>query len=91
MFAHVTIPRQVGQADTKLAIVSCPPCTYLADGHCVVCMDGEAHPGCEGCVDGAPAWYRRPFFVSLVTSLVVSSVATVVVYKMERRLKNFFN
>jgi hypothetical protein len=90
MFGYISIPRQVGQTEAKLAIVTCPPCSYLRDGECVVCMDGEPHPGCSGCVGGTVPWYRSPFAVSLMTSLVVSSIATVVIYKLERRLKNFF-
>ncbi len=71
--------------EAKLAIVSCPPCSYLRDGECVVCMDGEPHPACNGCEDGDLVWYRRPLVASIATAVVVSLIATIIVSKVTRR------
>jgi hypothetical protein len=86
VYGYLSVPTQVGQSDTKLAIVSCPPCSYMRDGECVVCMDGEPHPACNGCSGGAVVWYRTPFFVSLVTSLVASGIVMAIVYGANKRL-----
>lgn len=89
MYGYLSLPgaRSMGEVmEAKLAIVSCPECSYLRDGECVVCVDGEAHPACDGCHSGELVWYRRPIFVSVVTSVAVSLIATLIATKIARRL-----
>ncbi len=68
-----------------MAIVTCPECSFLKNGDCVVCIDGGDHPACSGCSDGQVIWYRRPMFVSIATAVVVSILAGIVVHQVEKR------
>lgn len=59
------------------AQATCPQCSYLWEGSCKVCVDGDPHPGCEGCVGGRlpmPPWYKS-HLVLQIGSLVVASLA----------------
>ena len=83
MFGTVTYPTATGEV-ARMAVVTCPECSFLKDGDCVVCLNGDDHPACTGCSDGQVIWYRRPLFVSVVTAIVVSIVAGVAVHQIEK-------
>ena len=85
MYGYVSYPTATGAVESRVAIVTCPECSYLKNGDCVVCVSGEDHPACDGCSDGRVVWYRRPLFVSVATAVVVSLVAGVVVHQVEKR------
>jgi len=85
--AYVAYPRSTGEVSSRVAIVTCPECSFLQDGDCVVCVSGEDHPACSGCSDGKIIWYRRPMFVSIMTAIVVSAVAGVAVHQLEKHSK----
>jgi hypothetical protein len=89
MYGYVGFQRATGQVDTRMAVVTCPECTYLKDGNCVVCSGPDDHPSCDGCRDGRVVWYRRPLFVSVTTAVVVSLAAGVVVSQIKKRTKLF--
>jgi hypothetical protein len=89
MIGYVGYPTATGQVETRQAIVSCPECTYLQDGNCVVCAGPDDHPACDGCRDGRVVWYRRPLFVSVVTAVAVSLAAGVIVKQVKKRTKLF--
>ena len=91
MIGYVGYPQATGQVETRMAVVTCPSCTYLQDGNCVVCQNGEDHPSCDGCRDGEVIWYRRPLFVSVVTAVVVSLAAGVIVKKIKTHSRFFAN
>jgi hypothetical protein len=74
-----------GQVESRVAVVTCPECSFLKNGDCVVCVSGEDHPACDGCSDGRVVWYRRPLFVSVATAVVVSIIAGVAVHQIEKR------
>lgn len=84
MYGYVSYPMATGATESRVALVTCPQCSYLKNGDCVVCVTGEDHPGCSGCSDGEIVWYRRPLFVSVATAIVVSLVAGVVVHQVEK-------
>jgi hypothetical protein len=85
MVGYVAYPTATGAVESRMAIVTCPECSYLKNGDCVVCIDGEEHPACGGCSDGKIVWYRRPLFVSVVTAVTVSLIAGIVVHQVEKR------
>jgi len=89
MFGLVGYPTSIGQVETRVAIVSCPDCTYLQDGSCVVCQDPDAHPSCDGCRDGKVVWYRRPLVLSIGTAVVVSVLAGIVVKQIQKKTQLF--
>ena len=89
MHALVGYTTGTGQVETRVATVSCPDCTYLRDGSCVVCQDPEEHPSCDGCRNGQVVWYRRPLVISVATAVVVSIVAGIVVKKIQHQTKWF--
>jgi len=85
VFAHVAYPLATGQVESRVAVVTCPECSYLKSGDCVVCEGDENHPACDGCANGRIVWYRRPLFVSVATAVVVSIVAGIAVHQIEKR------
>jgi len=89
MIGYVGYITPTGQVETRQAIVSCPECTYLSGGDCVVCAGPDDHPSCDGCRDGKVVWYRRPLFVSVATAVVVSLAAGVIVKKIQKHTKFF--
>lgn len=90
MNGYVGYPTATGAVETRAAIVSCPTCTYLTGGDCVVCEAPSDHPACDGCRDGAVVWYRKPVVVNIAAAVVVSIIAGVVVARMKRHV-DWFN
>jgi hypothetical protein len=84
MLGYVGYPTAFGQAETRQAIISCPECTYLSGGDCVVCAGPDDHPACDGCRDGRVVWYRRPMVVSVVLAVTVSLIAGVIVTQVKK-------
>ena len=78
-----------GDVQTAAAIVTCPACSFLSNGSCVVCQTSDEHPGCDGCRDGVVIWYRRPLFVSVVTAVSVSLLVGVIVKQVKTHTKLF--
>lgn len=73
--------------DTFPVVTTCPHCSYLWDGKCIVCPDGDPHPACEGCVGGRlprPPWYRSELFIALATTVAVSVATAIIVPRVER-------
>lgn len=89
MYGLVGYQTATGQVETRMAIVTCPECTYLRDGNCVVCQSPDDHPSCDGCRNGAVVWYRRPLFVSVVTAVSVSLLAGVIVNRVRKHTRLF--
>ncbi len=89
MSGYVGYLRATGDVDTRAAIVTCPTCTYLKDGSCVVCQTSYDHPSCSGCENGEVVWYRKPFFVSVASAVVISLVAGVAVAHIRKHVRFF--
>ena len=78
---------------TQPAITSCPPCSYLVSGSCLVCANGDQHPGCQDCVNGRYAppptpWYKTPFFFSVMVIVTASMLSTIVAARINKVLGN---
>ena len=71
--------------ETVPAISTCPVCSYFQAGDCLVCEDGDTHPGCDGCKGGRLRWYRSPLVVAVVTGVAVSIVAAFTLTKLRER------
>jgi hypothetical protein len=70
---------------------TCPHCSYLQDGTCVVCADSDAHPGCTDCVGGQylppkPPWWKSQFVSSLAISVTATVISMVLVVKIQQYL-----
>jgi len=89
MSGYVGYLRATGEVETRPAVVTCPTCTYLRDGSCVVCATSYDHPSCSGCRDGEVVWYRRPFFVSVASAVVISLIAGVAVSHIRKHVRLF--
>jgi hypothetical protein len=89
MLGYVGYLRATGAVETRQAVVSCPTCTYLEDGTCVVCVSPDDHPACDGCRNGQVIWYRRPLFVSVVMAVTVSLIAGLAVSQIKKRTDFF--
>jgi hypothetical protein len=81
---------QFGQA-TRQVFMSCPPCSYLVEGTCVVCDPADEHPACQHCVAGQyqppkPSWYESELLLAVMTATVVSVASAIVVSRVNRLL-----
>jgi hypothetical protein len=75
----------IGQ--TRVAVLSCPHCSYLVEGTCVICENDDPHPACESCVDGRlppVPWYQRDLFLAIATSTVVAISSAIIVTKIRK-------
>lgn len=84
--------RSFGSLELRPVVTTCPHCSYLVEGSCVVCADGDPHPGCEGCIDGhyvSPriAWYRSDLVITIASSMVVAVVSTIVAVRLQHMLE----
>jgi len=90
LYAGLGIVMRQPLGQTRAAVFVCPHCSYLSNGGCTVCEDGDTHPGCEGCQEGRLPplpWYRGELFLTIATSLVVSIASGIVVQRiMHQRL-----
>lgn len=84
----VPIPaRSLG--DAVPAQATCPPCSYLWEGSCKICADGDPHPGCEVCMGGKlrpPPWYKSELMLAVSSALIVSLAVALLVPRIERAL-----
>lgn len=86
-YPRIPLPRALGQ--TRAVITTCPHCSYLVGGTCVICEDGDPHPGCEGCVNGRlrpPPWWENELFVAISTAVVVSVATAIIVPRLEKQI-----
>jgi len=71
-------------------ITTCPHCSRLVDGSCLVCETGDEHPSCRHCEGGrykppkAP-FYKNEIFISVATAVTVGVLTTMAL----RQLKHF--
>jgi hypothetical protein len=73
---------------------TCPQCSYLRDGSCVVCEPGNPHPGCSRCEGGKPKadpWYRHPLFIGIVTATAVGVISSIVARRVERAIEKQYS
>lgn len=71
------------------AQATCPPCSYLWEGHCQICEAGDPHPGCDKCVDGkpeAPSWWKSDLVPAVVAGVVVSLAVALIVPRVEKAI-----
>ncbi len=83
-------PTQLGRialGQSQPAVMTCPHCSYLWEGSCRICEDGDPHPGCVDCVGGqlprAP-WYMNELLFSIGTAVVVAVAVSVLAPRVER-------
>jgi hypothetical protein len=68
------------------SVQSCPHCSILQEGECVVCdADTAEHPSCRDCVKGKYSppptpWYQT-YLAQSITASVVAGVITAVVVR----------
>lgn len=68
-------------------ITTCPHCSKLINGSCVVCGPGDLHPSCESCEEGrlVTPWYRHELVVAIFTTVVVSVASAVILQRIQKR------
>lgn len=72
------------------AQATCPQCSYLWEGSCRICENGDKHPGCAGCTDGAPRrapWYKSEFAVSVASATLVALAVAMLVPRIEGAIR----
>ena len=70
-------------------ITTCPHCSRLIEGTCVLCEPGDPHPSCENCVDGkfVTPWYQTEIFLGILTTVVVTVASALIVTQIQKSLK----
>jgi hypothetical protein len=81
-----------GAAEVRPVFTTCPHCSYLVNGTCVVCQEGDEHPSCAYCVDGKyypppEPWYKSQLTVAIITAIVVAVTSSIVVGQIEGAIK----
>ncbi len=74
---------------TVPVVTSCPRCSYLVEGTCLICLNEDPHPGCVKCVDGLPErdpWYLHPLTLAVGSAVVISLTVALVVPRLERTI-----
>lgn len=73
-------------------ITTCPHCSKLVNGTCVICEEHDQHPSCHYCVGGhyvppAPRWYEtdtaRSIALTVATAAVIAVISPLVINKIE--------
>ena len=72
---------------------TCPHCSILRDGDCVVCAPGdENHPSCLHCENGVynpppKPWYERDLVIAIGMAIVVSVSSALIIAQVQAYLK----
>lgn len=85
----VPVPVRRPLGATLPAQATCPQCSYLWEGSCKVCEEGDQHPGCQGCIDGKPEpypWYKSELVIAITTAVIVSLAVALIVPRVERAI-----
>jgi hypothetical protein len=80
-----------GTSDVAPTFTTCPHCSYLVNGSCLICEPGNPHPGCEGCIGGRPApspWWKHEIFLGVALGVAVSVLSAVAVVHYEQHFLN---
>lgn len=79
----------VALGQTRPLFTTCPHCSILKDGECVICPEGDPHPSCEGCIEGRlppPPWYQHELVYAIGTAVAVSVASTILITYVGRKL-----
>jgi hypothetical protein len=82
-----------GGAQTVPQFTTCPHCSILRNGECVVCAEGdENHPSCRHCEGGtykppADPWYKDEIVLAIGTAVVVSVCSALIIAAIQGGLK----
>lgn len=70
-------------------ITTCPHCSILVNGSCMLCADGDSHPSCIDCVNGRhkPPWHRSSLTLAITTAVVVSVISGLLVARINRKIR----
>ena len=71
-------------ATTRAAFTTCPTCSYLVEGTCVICGAGDPHPACEHCVAGhyqppGEPWYQHDIVLAVTTATIASVLSALLI------------
>lgn len=77
---------------TVAAVVSCPPCSYLVEGTCVVCAPMDPHPACRYCETGEyrppkPPWWKNELLLAIVSATVVATASSLITVRLQSMLE----
>ena len=69
---------------TRTPFMTCPNCSYLVDGTCVICGANDPHPACENCVAGhyqppPEPWYKHDIFLAVTTATIASVMSAIAI------------
>lgn len=69
-------------------VMSCPQCSILVEGTCVICAEGDPHPSCQYCQGGTykPPWHQHPMTNAIITSVVVAVISGLILRQLSKQL-----
>lgn len=70
-------------------ITTCPHCSKLVNGSCVVCGPDDIHPSCQSCEKGRLAipWYQSELFLGILTTVAVTVASTIILSRIQTAMK----
>lgn len=89
IFVNSFTPTAPIRAAGVAPITTCPHCSKLVNGSCVVCSPGDLHPSCEFCEEGriVMPWYRNELVVAIFTTVVVSVASALILQRIQGKKK----
>lgn len=87
MIGQVVVPsRGLG----VVPITTCPHCSKLINGSCVICAPEDPHPSCTHCEGGkfVVPWHRNEIVVAIVTTVVVSVASAIILSRIQGAMKS---
>ncbi len=69
-------------------VMSCPQCSVLVEGTCVICEPNSPHPSCQYCQGGTfkPPWHKNPMTTAVVMSVVVAVISGLIIRQISKQL-----
>lgn len=70
-------------------ITTCPHCSILVEGSCVVCGSEDQHPSCLHCRDGKykPPWHKNQLWTAIATATVVAVASGLIAAEIRHRFR----
>lgn len=62
-------------------ITTCPHCSKLVEGSCVICTPNDPHPSCLYCEEGRInlPWHRKEIVVGIASAVVISVASGILI------------
>jgi len=78
-------------SDTVTKFSTCPHCSILVNGTCIVCGSKDKHPSCLNCVNGKyypppKQWYEHKIVIAVGTAVVISVISGLLIEYIKQKI-----